>query len=124
MSDADGVVWIGPTQNIHNHTPVPANDPFGTEKSWMTRIYTNAREINQDLPNNKRLRFVGSNESGDFNLEIRNMVISDEGYYKCAIYSRNEIPLHSKVYILLLKSKSIISITKFTKKTYLKKLYL
>lgn len=118
MSGANGVVWTGPAQNSSDPTPVTANDPFGMKRIWMTAIYANDREINPYIPNYKRLRVIGSYKSGDFDLEIRNVLLSDEGYYRCSIDPGKEMPLDFKVYILLLKSKFIISITQSTNETY------
>ncbi|CAC5361919.1 DSCAM [Mytilus coruscus] len=104
MTGANRVVWDGPALNGSNPSIVEADDSFGKLKKWMITKYTDDLEINQNIPNYKRLTFVSYNESGNFDLEISYASPNDVGYYRCAIDPvRGKLP-HYKAYILQLKS--------------------
>lgn len=108
MAGAIRVDWIGPALNSSNPSPVSAADVFGKKKIWNTTLYTNGRQINPHLPNFRRLKVVDMYGNGDFDLQISNASIEDEGLYRCDM---DEVTgkLLNKVYILQLKSKYLIS---------------
>ncbi|CAC5368465.1 unnamed protein product [Mytilus coruscus] len=103
ISGADRAVWDGPAQNSSNPSLVSVSDPFGKEKIWMTTKYADDREINPLIPNLKRLRVFGN--EGNFDLEISNASLCDQGYYRCTIDSAKGNHLQAISYILLLKNK-------------------
>ncbi|XP_052080729.1 hemicentin-1-like [Mytilus californianus] len=102
MGDAKKIDWIGPAQNSSNPSPILAYDVFGEEKIWNTTTYATGRVINPDIPNFGRLKIVDTGGKGDFDLQISNTSIFDEGFYRCEIEPVKGKPM-TKNYILQLK---------------------
>lgn len=107
-ADANTVGWVGPAHNNSTPSPVTRPDVYGEEKIWNTTIYTIGREINPFIQNFGKIKIVDTRGSGDFDLQISNASIADEGFYRCDIDTDNKKPLTTKEYILQLKSKCLI----------------
>lgn len=104
MGDARKIDWIGPAQNSSNPSPVLAVDRFGDANIWNTTTYATGRVINPDIPNFSRLKVVDTGGKRDFDLQISNASIFDEGFYRCEIEPVEGKPM-TKNYILQLTSK-------------------
>ncbi|CAC5405148.1 unnamed protein product [Mytilus coruscus] len=104
MSGVKTADWIGPAQNTTNPSLIPVVDHFGKQKIWQTTQYTNHRNINPIIPNFRRIRVVGIDRDGDFDLQISNASYCDIGFYRCAIDPVEGNPL-TKSYILQLKNE-------------------
>ncbi|VDI48726.1 Hypothetical predicted protein [Mytilus galloprovincialis] len=103
MSGAKTADWIGPAQNTTNPSLIEAVDDFGKQKIWQTTQYTNHRDINPNIHNFRRIRVVGTDSNGDFDLKISNASYYDIGLYRCAIDPVKGNPL-TKSYVLQLKT--------------------
>ncbi|XP_063417300.1 CD166 antigen homolog [Mytilus trossulus] len=47
--------------------------------------YTDGKQINNDLRKSDRLEITGNHSEGEFNLQIVNITIEDEGLYRCSV---------------------------------------
>lgn len=75
--------WSGPSVKSMDVSTVEISDTNGKLKVWNISIYTNKNTIHDGLPAHifKRLNVTGDN----FDLQIKNLSVSDEGLYVCDI---------------------------------------
>ncbi|XP_052079799.1 uncharacterized protein LOC127717959 [Mytilus californianus] len=69
-------------------------------------LYADGNEINPDLPNKQNLAIVGNINEGDYNLQIQNVSLNDDGIYICSQRSNEQGILESYVTLKITDSRT------------------
>lgn len=109
--------WFGPAYSNNSFNQSPANAMHGKRSIWTVNPYTEGKSISPSLPHHNRLKVIISQQTGDYELQIRNASLLDQGLYFC---DDSEMPIVPDYYILQLISKltykAVISKNKDNKK--------
>ncbi|XP_071148042.1 kin of IRRE-like protein 1 [Mytilus edulis] len=89
LPEAFNVDWVGPSHDNLATSLAEEPDIYGKKRNWTFSPYFNKNSFDPKLPNRNRLQIVGLRDAGYYNLEIRNVSLSDEGFYKCDVLGMN-----------------------------------
>ncbi|CAC5423607.1 unnamed protein product [Mytilus coruscus] len=74
--------WFGPAHTQISHE-IPVVDMFGHRRMWKVTRYSQGKSIIPTLPHSNRLQVIKRMRTDDFDLQIINASILDEGVYLC-----------------------------------------
>ncbi|CAC5379147.1 unnamed protein product [Mytilus coruscus] len=74
--------WFGPAHTKISHK-MPGVDMFGHLRMWNVTEYSQGQFIIPTLPHSNRLQVLRRMQTDDFDLQIINALILDEGLYFC-----------------------------------------
>lgn len=94
--------WFGPAYSNISLNQSLVNDMHEKRSFWTMNRYTEGKSISPSLPHHNRLKVIRRPQTGEYELQIRNATLLDEGLYFC---DDSEMPTSSDYYILQLISK-------------------
>lgn len=102
LPDAFNVDWMGPSHTNATRSYIEERDIYGKNRNWTISTYFNRNSFNPSLPHLNRLKIVVDRDAGHYDLEIKNVSLFDEGFYRCDIMYMNGT-IENLLYILQIK---------------------
>ncbi|VDI26504.1 cell adhesion molecule 1 [Mytilus galloprovincialis] len=98
--------WFGPAYSNISFNQSLVNDMHEKRSFWTMNRYTEGKSISPSLPNHNRLKVIRRPQTGEYELQIRNASLLEEGLYFC---DDSEMLTASDYYILQLINRTVVS---------------